>query len=207
MARKQPRARRATLGTSLAVVLAALSAVLSTSPAAAATVFADGFENPRIFADFETFTAGQQLGPWTVTSGTVDLTRDWQDADGDQSLDLNGYNAGAVTRTVPTSLLTTYRVTYALAGNPDSGDIVATGTVRANGRTVDTFRFDTTGQSPSDMGYVYRTVYFTNLLSGSAALEFASTTEGAYGPVIDAVKVESCVLVVCPANAKVTRIS
>lgn len=209
MPRTRPRARRTTLGASLAVALSALLAVSTATPAAAAPVFADGFESPPIFNDFTTFIAGQELGPWSVTTGTVDLTRDWQHADGNQSLDLNGYSPGAVARTLPTKLLTTYRVTYALAGNPDSGPIVVTGGVTANGRTVDSFTFDTTGRTPSDMGYVYRTFYFTNILSASTAIQFASTTPNAHGPVIDDVRVESCLLVICTADAsaKATRIS
>ncbi|GIG92229.1 DUF642 domain-containing protein [Plantactinospora endophytica] len=206
MASTPPRARRTSIGASLAVAVATLLAVLSPSPASAAVVFADGFENPVIFNDFTTFAAGQQLGPWTVAAGTVDLTRDWQHAEGNQSLDLNGYSPGAVARSLPTTVLTTYRVRFALAGNPDNGPVVTSGTVTANGQTIDDLTFDTTGQSPSDMGYVYRTAYFTNVLSHSTTLRFTSTTPGAFGPVVDAVRVESCLLVVCPASATRTAI-
>ncbi|AVT38499.1 DUF642 domain-containing protein [Plantactinospora sp. BB1] len=201
MASTSARARRTSVGASLAAAVATLLAVLIPSPASAAVVFADGFENPVIFNDFTTFAAGEQLGPWTVASGTVDLTRDWQHAEGNQSLDLNGSGPGAVARTLPTTLLTTYRVRYALAGNPDNGPVVTSGTVTANGQTIGNLTFDTTGRNPSDLGYVYRTVYFTNVLSGSTTLRFTSTTPSAYGPVIDAVRVESCLLVVCPASA------
>ncbi|MEN3616158.1 DUF642 domain-containing protein [Plantactinospora sp. ZYX-F-223] len=187
--------------------LTALLALLTPSPANAAVVFADGFEEPVIFADFVTYSAGQQLGPWTVTTGTVDLTQDWQDAEGDQSLDLNGSSPGAVARSVPTTLLTTYRIRYALAGNPDGGPLLTTGTVTANGHTIDSFTFDTTGRTPSEMGFVYRTAYFTNLLSGSTTIRFASSTPSVYGPVIDAVRVESCLLVICPASATRTATS
>jgi hypothetical protein len=46
------------------------------------------------------------------------------------------------------------------------------------------------------MGYV--TKQLTSLSSGtSATLRFASTTPGAYGPVVDKVEVESCLLVLC----------
>ncbi|MEE6259081.1 DUF642 domain-containing protein [Plantactinospora sonchi] len=205
MARTRPRTRRTAIGLGLAVTLSTLLAGVPASPAAAAVVFADGFENPVINNDFTTFVEGDQLGPWSVTSGTVDLTRDWQHAEGNQSLDLNGYSPGAVARTLSTRPLTTYRVSYALAGNPDSGPIVATGQVTVNGHTVDSFSFDTTGQTPSDMGYVRRTFYFTNVLSPSTTLRFASTTANAHGPVIDDVRVESCLLVLCPAGARTTN--
>ncbi|MBM0231132.1 DUF642 domain-containing protein [Micromonospora sp. STR1_7] len=200
MATKRPRTHRTAIGVALAVGLSALLTALTASPAAAATVFADGFETPVIGGDFQEFAAGQQFGPWTVTTGTVGLTRDWQAAEGEQSLDLNGFSPGAVARTLPTTLLTTYRVSYALAGNPDNGPLVVTGKVTANGHTVDTFSFDTAGHTPSAMGYVYRTVYFTNVLSATTVLQFASTTAGAFGPVIDDVRVESCLLVICSAG-------
>ncbi|MEU5783415.1 DUF642 domain-containing protein [Micromonospora lupini] len=201
MPTKRPRARRTTIGVALAAVLSALLTALTASPAAAAVVFADGFENPAIAGDFTEYAAGQQFGPWTVTTGTVGLTRDWEAAEGDQSLDLNGFSPGAVARTLPTRLLTTYRVSYALAGNPDNGPLVATGRVTANGQVIDSFSFDTTGHTPSAMGYVYRTTYFTNVLSATTVLQFASTTQDAFGPVIDDVRVESCLLVICPAGA------
>ena len=201
MARMYARARPMTVGASLAVAFATALALFTGSPAAAATVFADGFESPTVIGDFTEFVAGQQVGPWTVTTGSVGLTRDWQASQGTQSLDLNGFNPGAVARTLPTALLTTYRVTYSLAGNPDNGPVVTTGNVTANGHTVDTFTFDTTGKTPADMGYVSRTFYFTNILSASTTLQFASTTASAYGPVIDDVRVESCLLVICPAHA------
>ncbi|MBM0278238.1 DUF642 domain-containing protein [Micromonospora tarensis] len=196
----RPGTYRTVIGAALAVALSVVLTALTASPAAAATVFTDGFENPVISGDFTEFAAGQQIGSWTVTTGTVGLTRDWQAAEGDQSLDLNGFSPGAVARTLPTKLLTTYRVSYALAGNPDNGPLIATGRVTANGQTVDSFSFDTTGHTPSDMGYVYRTFYFTNVLSAATVLQFASTTADAFGPVIDDVRVESCLLVICPAG-------
>ncbi|MET7671317.1 DUF642 domain-containing protein [Micromonospora luteifusca] len=200
MATKRPRTHRTVVGTALTVALSVLLTALPAGPAAAATVFADGFESPAITNDFVEFAAGQQFGPWTVTTGTVGLTRDWQAAEGNQSLDLNGFSPGAVARTMPTKLLTTYRVSYALAGNPDNGPLIVTGKVTANGHTVDSFSFDTAGDTPSDMGYVYRTFYFTNVLSSATVLQFASTTADAFGPVIDDVRVESCLLVICPAG-------
>ncbi|MGI5215229.1 DUF642 domain-containing protein [Plantactinospora sp. CA-290183] len=206
MARMRPGTRRTTTGAALAVALSALLAIMTANPASAATVFADGFENPVVIGDFTEFTAGQQFGPWTVTSGNVGLTRDWQAAEGNQSLDLNGFAPGAVARTLPTKPLTTYRVTYALAGNPDNGPVIATGRVTANGNTVDSFSFDTTGQTPSDMGYVYRTFYVVNVLSSATTLGFASTTTGAFGPVIDDVRVDSCLLVLCPASASTSTV-
>ncbi|WP_328331898.1 DUF642 domain-containing protein [Kribbella sp. NBC_00382] len=192
------RLRRTTLATALLVALSAASGFVSAGPAAAVTTtFADSFENPVINVDFVDYVAGQQVGPWKVVSGSVDLTTDWQHAQGRQSLDLNGSNPGAVSHTVSTTLLTTYRVTYALAANPDAGQAIRTGNVKVNGQLLDSFSFDSTGKTVSAMGWVYRTFYFTNTLAASADLQFASTTPSAWGPVIDDVRVESCLLVLC----------
>jgi choice-of-anchor C domain-containing protein len=198
MPKVSARLRRSTLGLTLVVALSAALGVITTGPAAAVTTtFADSFETPVITVDFVDYLAGQQVGAWTVISGSVDLTTDWQHAQGRQSLDLNGSDPGAVSHTFPTTLLTTYRVTYALAANPDAGQAIRTGNVKVNGQLLDSFSFDRTGKSVSNMGWVYRTFYFTNSLGASADLQFASTTPSAWGPVIDDVRVESCLLVLC----------
>ncbi|ONI71786.1 hypothetical protein BWI15_16765 [Kribbella sp. ALI-6-A] len=192
-----PKFRRTTLLLALSTALVALTA----SPASAAPVFANGFEDPALGVEFHDYVAGQQFGGWTVTSGSVDLTTDWQDAEGRQSLDLNGSNDGSVARTLPATLLTTYKVTFAVAGNPEGGPVVKSGNVKVNGQQVDTFTFSVAGKNNWNMGWVYRSFYFTNLLSNSSVLEFAGTTGSAWGAVIDDVKVESCLLIICPASA------
>lgn len=189
--------RRTTFLLALSTALVALTA----TPASAAPILASGFETPRLTVEFQGFGTGQQLDGWTVTSGGVDLTTDWQDAEGRQSLDLNSSSPGAVARTFPTQLLTTYKVTFALAGNTEGPPALKSGRVSVNGQELDTFTFDTTGKSNANMGWTYRTFYFTNLLSGTATLEFASTSLQAWGPVIDDIKVDSCLLVLCPAAA------
>ncbi|ADB30213.1 conserved hypothetical protein [Kribbella flavida DSM 17836] len=152
--------------------------------------------------------AGQQFGGWTVTSGSVDLTTDWVDAEGRQSLDLNGSGDGAVARSLPAQLLTTYKVTFAVAGNPEGSPTVKSGKATVNGQEVDTFTFSIAGKNNFSMGWVYRSFYFTNLLSASSVLQFAGTSGSAWGAVIDDVKVESCLLILCPASAAtVNRIS
>ncbi|TDD60248.1 hypothetical protein E1263_11520 [Kribbella antibiotica] len=70
-----------------------------------------------------------------------------------------------------------------------------------NGQDVDTFTFSVAGKNNSNMGWVYRSFYFTNLLSSSAVLQFAGTSGSAWGAVVDDVKVESCLLILCPPGA------
>src|SRR4051812_3730588 len=112
-----PKLRRTTFLLALSTLLVALTA----SPASAATVYATGFENPPVSAAFQEYFTGQQFDGWTVTAGTVDTVTLWQDAEGRQSLDLNGSLDGSIARTLPSQLLTTYKVTFAVAGNTDGG--------------------------------------------------------------------------------------
>ncbi|MCW7943307.1 hypothetical protein AAW14_14920 [Streptomyces hygroscopicus] len=165
---------------------------------AASTVgrFGDGsFEYPVSPAkSFRTYTIGQSLGPWKVTSGTVDLIGDgfWQAAEGIQSVDLNGIAPGALSQTFTTTPGRTYTVTYALAGNPGLPEVVKTGQVLVDGQVFQHFTFDVTGKSATDMGYVRRQVTFQATRS-TTTLTFASTTRGtARGPVIDDVQVREC---------------
>lgn len=192
--------RRLSAGVGLVGALTVVGAFVTT-PADAASGFGDGgFETPVIQPHtFHTYYAGESVGPWTVTSGSVELNGAgfWQAAEGDQSLDLDGADTGALAQTFSTTLLTTYRVSYSLAGNPDDIPAVKTGKVLVNGHLAQNFSFDTTGTSRANMGYVTKS--FTFLSAGtSAKLEFVSTTTpGGYGPVIDKVKVDSCLLIIC----------
>lgn len=180
---------------------AAALMTVAVTPSAGASVANGGFESPTAPAgSFQRLPVGSTLGAWTVTANDVDLSGAgfWQTAEGDQSLDLEGGPGfGAVSQSVTTvPLLTTFRVRFALAGNPAGGPAVKTVRVLANGQVIGDFSFDTTGKGLANMGYVHREVAFvsTRLLT---TLTFASTTGSGYGPVIDDVRVTHCVTVVC----------
>ncbi|GAA1880632.1 choice-of-anchor C family protein [Streptantibioticus ferralitis] len=157
--------------------------------------FSDGsFETPVLPPGvvLQDFTTGEAIGPWTVTSGTVDLVGSsyFQPAQGTQSLDLNGHSPGAVSQTFTTTPGTTYVVTYALAGNPVCATpTVRTGKVLIDGQDFQDFSFDITGKTTTNMGYVARQVSFV-AVNTSTTLTFASTTPNTEcGPVIDNVTV------------------
>lgn len=155
-----------------------------------------GFESPKATpGSFDTYAAGGHVGPWTVTAGTVDLIGAgyWQAADGVQSLDLDGTSAGGVAQSVATIPGVAYTVSYALAGNPDGGPAIRTGEVLVDGSSVQDFAFDTTGRTPTDMGYQPRLATF-RATGPETTLGFLSTTPGSFGPVIDDVRVLPCVL-------------
>ncbi|MFD4398637.1 choice-of-anchor C family protein [Kitasatospora sp. NPDC058397] len=183
----------------VAVIVAAATAVTVPAQAAgghrALSRFDDGsFESPKAPANsFAEFNAGQTIGPWTVTSGSVDLIGAgfWQAAEGDQSVDLNGATTGAVAQTFATVPGTTYSVTYALAGNTSAAPAVKTGRVLVDGQDFQDFSFDITGKTPTNMGYVGRQFSFV-ARNASTTLTFASTNAGAAGPVVDDVQVKEC---------------
>ena len=170
------------------------------TPAAAPNAIADGsFEYPTASPNsFQTFAAGQSIGPWQVTSGSVDLIGAgyWQAADGAQSIDLNGDDTGSVAQTFATAPGTKYTVTYSLAGNPGGPPTVKTGEALIGGRDYQDFSFNITGKTPTSMGYSPHG--FTFVASAPATtLTFASTTpSSAWGPVVDNVEVEP--LQLCP---------
>jgi choice-of-anchor C domain-containing protein len=185
---------------SAAVAVLSCIAVFTAAPANAATPFSNGsFESPVVApGTFVRISAGQPLGAWTVTSGDVDLSGAgfWQTSDGAQSLDLNGGQAGAVSQTFATSPLFAYEVSYALAGNPVDLPLVKTGQALVNGHVAQKFSFDITGKTEANMGYVHHEFTF-QATGNSTTLEFVSTTVGGFGPVIDDVQVQPCLLILC----------
>ncbi|MEV6262540.1 DUF642 domain-containing protein [Streptomyces sp. NPDC051784] len=164
-----------------------------------------GFETPVVPASspFSSYVGGQAVGPWSAGGHSVDLTSDrlWDAAEGSQSLDLNGSASGSVSQEISTLPLTSYVVSFELAGNPAWAPALKTGELRVDGVPVKTFAFDITGHGFRNMGWTRQTAVFTSLLKTSVTLTFASTSPGVGGPVIDDVRVRSCLLVLCPPVA------
>ncbi|MES9537055.1 choice-of-anchor C family protein [Actinomadura sp. NPDC000600] len=162
---------------------------------AAVSHFDDGsFETPAVSANATVnVVAGGTIGPWRVTSGSVDIVRQnyWQAAEGDQSVDLSGWLAGTVAQTFLTVPGKRYSVAYSLAGNPMAGPVVKSGKVLVNGQNFQDFTFDVTGKTNANMGYVSRVVTFV-ARETSTTLAFVSTTNSVAGPVIDDVTVCAC---------------
>ncbi|MFV2121881.1 choice-of-anchor C family protein [Streptomyces sp. Act-28] len=180
--------------TAVAGLLATGTVTALASPASAVSRFDDGsFEYPTAPANsFTTVSGGQSIGPWKVTGGAVDLIGAgfWQAAEGDQSVDLNATVPGTVAQTFTTTAGKKYTVTYSLAANPEGGPAVKTGRVLVDGQNFQDFSFDSTGKTRAAMGYVTRQVTF--VANGpTTTLGFTSTVSGAYGPVVDDVRVDA----------------
>ncbi|GAA4621622.1 hypothetical protein GCM10023196_010620 [Actinoallomurus vinaceus] len=186
--------RRLFAGIGLAGAMAG-AAAFAAAPASATSGLANGsFETPVVRpGTFQTFAGGQFIGPWRVTGASVDLIGAgfWQAADGRQSLDLSGGAAGGVIQTFSTRPGVRYEVIYSLAGNPQGPPAVKTGQVFINGALAQNFSFDVTGHTIANMGYVTRAVTF-RATGVSTTVQFTSTTNTAFGPVIDDVGVDRC---------------
>ena len=128
---------------------------------------------------------------WTVTQGTIDYvdTANWQAADGNRSLDLDGTfnSAGGIQQTFNTIIGSLYRVIFDMAGNPTLEPPVKNMRVSAAGTSSD-FSFDVTGKSGTNMGWVSKSWDFT-ATSTTTTLEFISLTGTGAGPALDNVSV------------------
>lgn len=174
------------------IVVAAATLLLAAT--AHAAPFQNGsFELPGISGGgtINTFPAGSTAIPgWTVTGVNIDyLSTYWQAADGIHSLDLSGTGAGGVEQTFDTVAGRTYRVRFALAGNPDSAsNPIKTVVVQATGGGAQTYTFNTTGRTASNMGWATQTYTFV-ATGASATLSFTSQDNTFYGPALDNVVV------------------
>ncbi len=170
----------------LALVVGALGAL--SGSALAATTFVNGnFESGTYSGgSFETLSAGlptaTAMTGWTVTSGSVDwISNYWTNPPGvDKSIDMNGTpvtgqpsTVGTLTQAFGTDVNATYVVQFELAGNPECGPTTKQLSVTASGTPSQSYPFDTSGTSTSNMGWT--TTAYSFVASGaSTTLSFAA---------------------------------
>jgi choice-of-anchor C domain-containing protein len=165
--------------------------------------FSSSFEYPDItstgvdYTDadvfYQTFYPGQRVDGWKVTQGSVDIVRHKQPtaAEGHQSLDLSGFEAGTIERVFPTKPGATYRLTFKFSGNPIGG-FLSKMDVRWNGRTVNAFSYDTAPQTNSyqvNMHWQTKSVLL-KAKKRLSKLEFRSLTQTQSGPALDQVEIK-----------------
>jgi choice-of-anchor C domain-containing protein len=167
--------------------------VLTTRAAATITdiVKDGGFEKPALSGGFTEYNAGQTFGKWAVTAGSIDLVTAsyWLPAQGTQSVDLDGSNAGTISQSLFTTAGTNYSLSFALAGNPVCGSQVVQMQIVWGSVVVATLSFDTTNHSTSSMGWKHYT-YTVQATSATTTLSFVSLTQSLCGPTLDAVAVK-----------------
>jgi choice-of-anchor C domain-containing protein len=125
---------------------------------------------------------------WTVSQGSIDyIGTFWQASNGVRSVDLAGSGNGKIEQTFNTTIGTTYRVTFDLAGNPNASPIIKDMRVSAGGSSAD-FSFNTTGKSNSNMGWLSKSWDFT-ANSTTTTLEFIGLGNSDAGAALDNVSV------------------
>jgi choice-of-anchor C domain-containing protein len=168
----------------------AVLAVVAASRTADANLISNGsFEQGIDPGVFTTVFAGDStsITDWAVTSGSVDyIGTYWQAADGSRSLDMSGNGPGTIASTsFATTLGQQYLVTFEMAGNPDGPPTIKSLDVSV-GAYSNTFTFDTTGYTRSNMGWTTESFVFT-ATGSTSTLQFSSTSNGEspYGPALD----------------------
>ncbi len=182
------------------ILIAAALCLVGASRADAGPFVNGSFEvaslNPG--AGFATVAEGStQITGWEVfdlvpAALTIDyIGTFWQAADGARSVDLTGNNGAAgIRQTFDTLVGTTYRVEFAMAGNPDGPPDMKQVLVEAGG-VSQSFLFDAAPTSRADMGWIYYALDFT-ADSTATTLSFLSQTSGVFfGPAIDDVSVQA----------------
>lgn len=173
-----------------------LGTVASTAGAVTNLVSNGSFENGVDPGVLTTLHPGDtNITAWNVTTGEVDYKGTyWPAADGSRSVDLNGFQPGAISQTVPTTVGAVYQVTFYLSGNPDSVPVTNSWwspslkhmMLTASGAPFQVYSYDTSvkGNSLTDMKWEEQTYKFKATVP-STTLTFASQIVGAFGPAID----------------------
>jgi choice-of-anchor C domain-containing protein len=176
--------------TSLWVLLAGLGLGIS---APGATIQNGSFEELQIGSSYVPFFTGADLGGhWIVESGSVEIVRDyWPAAEGHQSIDLSGVfeDVGTIYQDVATVPGRTYKIKFAMAGNPEDPGTDKRMKVFWNDGEVADLTYNTAGRSLSDMGWRYHS-YTVTATGEVSRIKFRSLTISFLGPVIDDVSIE-----------------
>jgi choice-of-anchor C domain-containing protein len=132
-----------------------------------------------------------QINNWNVISGAIDWVgrNFWQASDGNYSVDLSFTGPGTISTSFSTIAGMDYILIFDLAGNPDGGPAVKTVEVDV-ASVIQTFTFDTTGLTRSNMGWQTQTLGFT-ANAATTTLAFKGVTTTGYGAAIDNVDVSA----------------
>ena len=151
-----------------------------------------GFETPKVdpHKKARTLRAGNPaLAAWRIVAGSVNVQTYWPAAEGTHTLDLNGVSAGTIEQSFATTPGQVYQLAFDYGNNPDARAQTAGATVTVAGAgTLLSQSIAHSGSTPRDMKYtLFSGTFVAN--SATTTLQFASTTPGAYGIVLDAVAV------------------
>lgn len=113
--------RRNIIGT---VVIGTILLILVAPTLAANLVTNGSFESPGVSGLFDTYYGidATSLTGWVVDLAGTSINQvnaQWNDADGFQSIDMNGIVAGSIYQDLATTAGLQYSIRFALAGNPE----------------------------------------------------------------------------------------
>jgi choice-of-anchor C domain-containing protein len=101
-----------------------------------------------------------ELTGWDITQGAIDIVGEWEHADGDRSLDLNGSpGVGEISQVINTIPGRMYRLRFKIAANTDVQPCVSRMMVQANDEST-IQEFDNIGLGVWNMGWCTRVWYF-----------------------------------------------
>jgi choice-of-anchor C domain-containing protein len=189
-------------------VLLTISGAMPLTMALAGSTFASGFQNGGFEDGGYVANGGAPLSFMTLPAGATTITGwvvggegiDWKEtkfltpAEGDKSIDLNHIAPGSIRQTFDTTINDTYVVRFMFAGIPiiNATDCpaqyrVKEMTVAATGGATQTYAFDTTGYSLTNMGWRGESYSF-KATGWSTTLTFTSISTTFCGPAIDQVE-------------------
>ena len=150
------------------------------------------FEEEQINKDHQNYKEGEKIHGWRVTQESIDLNGVYFVAqDGTQSVDLNGFNSGAIEQRFFTKPGKKYLVSFYMAGNTAGAPQIKELKVSAAEQSQ-VFQFDITGKTSSNLGWEYKEFIF-KAEQRASILKFESyqgPESTAYGPLIDNVVVK-----------------
>jgi choice-of-anchor C domain-containing protein len=172
----------------------AAGGIESARPIGPADLIEDGgFESPvTTTRTYDSYSRGGRLGAWLVAGGAVDLISHyfWKPAKGLQSIDLDGTcGAGTISQVVHPVPGRSYRLRFAVAGNPGGPPAVKSVAVWWGGTLVGSLSFDASTTSYRHMGWTYAE-YTVTAASDAVELRFESLTPGCYGAALDDITLE-----------------
>ena len=142
--------------------------------------------------NFQTYSAGQTFGDWTVRSGTVDVNGsvNFEDSPlGGRSVDLNGTSNGGMYHTLSTEENVEYQVVFALSGNFGAGEAVKDLRVSIAGTDHDYSISEPSGWSTQNLLWEHRSFTFT-ANSTSHDLDFLSLDgSNSHGAIVSDIQV------------------
>jgi choice-of-anchor C domain-containing protein len=129
---------------------------------------------------------------WTVTAGSIDIifltgSAGWSPSEGSRAIDLDGLSGGTLVQTFDTIPGLSYEVSFDLAANFYTGDLVKSVLVTAPGFSQ-IYTFDSIGRTALNMGWQTETFQFV-AAGSSSSLSFDSQTNSAFGAALDNVRV------------------